>query len=423
MKKKLTILIIIFFLQGIVTNVHHPVMPDYVESINLPDYMFGFFFAFMNLGIMLGGPFWGNLGDQGRKKQVVIFGLLLYGISQILFGMHFAFSQWPLSIIRIISGFGIAASFTVIWGEVILVSPKGSRARSIAIGAAALGIGGAIGQFLGGLINTNPFIINLLRTDQFFNMFLIQGVLVILLTVLVFIMFKPEVVVKDPEKEVKRTQFWEGFKEVRNVSKELLFFLLAISFISVAATNVDKYFDIYYRNFLGYGANDLGNFKMVIGLVSVFIGLILVPLFMKIKKKLLLISVFQIISAVIVLILFRTTGQTFIILLYTIYIFYIGIKAIYTPLEQEHISTFAREDNISTTMGIRQSFLSIGTIIGPIFGAFIYDYNPTLLFDTSVVFFLLAIILIYISSWFRKREQKLINLDSTITETYKNKAI
>lgn len=399
--KKLIILITIFFIQGIVTNIHHPLTPAYVANIGLPKYVFGFFFAFMNIGMMLGGPFWGNLGDSGKKKFAVVAGLSIYGISQALFGMDFIFSQWPLTLIRIFSGFGIAASFVVINSEIITTSKPGKRARNIAFGAAALGMGGAIGQFLGGFINNNKFVVNLLGTDSFTNVVYLQGAVTLLLALFVFIVFKPEEVVKDKNK--KRTYFWEGFKEIKNVSKELLFFLLSLTFITMAATNVDKFFDDYYNQVLGYGTDKLGNFKMIIGFVTVGASLFLVPLFMKIKKKLFLISIFQVISGVLVFITFRATGSTFLLYLYTLYMAYIVIKAVYAPLEQEHISTFADDTNITTTLGIRQSFLSVGTIIGPIAGGFIYEKSPQLLFDTSVILFFLSVGLIFVSSLLRKK--------------------
>lgn len=133
-------------------------MPSYVAHIGLPNYMFGFFFAFMSLGTMLGGPFWGNLGDKGKKRMVVIAGLLIYAVNQALFGMGHVFDEWSLSLFRFLSGFGIAATFTVLGGEIIIVSKPESRARSIAYGAASVALGGAIGQFLGGFIHTNDFL-------------------------------------------------------------------------------------------------------------------------------------------------------------------------------------------------------------------------------------------------------------------------
>lgn len=401
MKKFMLFYLIIYFVQGIVTNLHHPLMPYYVKDIEVPNFMFGFFFSFMNLGMMFGGPFWGNLADHNKKKISLIVGILIYGVMQILFGLGHVFDMWTLSAFRLISGFGIAAALTILTGEMIITSDKDKRAKNIAFGAAAVGLGGAIGQFLGGFIHTNSFFIKVLRTDIFFNAFLLQGISVGFFALLIAIWFKPKKTVVDPNK--KRVQFWEGFKEVRHIKPELLYFLIALTLITIASTNVEKYLDVYFKD-LGFLANELGKFKMIAGVVSLLSGIILVPLFMRIKHRLKLISVFQIISAVLIFTVFRSSSSTFLILLYTMYMAYIAIKASFTPLEQDHISKFTGNHNVATTLGIRQSFYSIGTIIGPIFGAFLYDYSPRLLFDTSVVFFLISLVLIFISNHYRKRD-------------------
>lgn len=399
MKKKLVILIILFFFQGIFTNMHHPLMPYYVNSLALPQYMFGFYFAFMNLGIMIGGPFWGNLGDQGKKKLVVIIGYLIYGVNQALFGMGDVFGQWTLSVFRLLSGFGIAAATTIITSEIILLSDSKNRGRNITYGAAAVALGGSVGFFFGGFIHTNEFVINLLNTDNFFNALLLQCLLNVGLAIAFFFLYKPvEVEVK---KERKRAQFWEGFSEIKNLNLEMFFFLMSLTFITFAATNIDKYLDVYFSD-LNYLADTLGNYKMVVGLVSIVATIVLVPLLIKVKKRLLLIGVFQVLSALIVVITFRFSNGNFMLFLYTVFMLYIIIKALYAPLEQEYIAARADQDKIATTMGIRQSFYSIGTILGPIAGAFIYAYNKILLFDISAIFLLLSVVFLVLTFLARK---------------------
>ena len=141
---------------------------------------------------------------------------------------------------------------------------------------------------------------------------------------------------------------------------------------------------------------------MVVGLVSIVATIVLVPLLIKVKKRLLLIGVFQVLSALIVVITFRFSNGNFMLFLYTVFMLYIIIKALYAPLEQEYIAARADQDKIATTMGIRQSFYSIGTILGPIAGAFIYAYNKILLFDISAIFLLLSVVFLVLTFLARK---------------------
>src|SRR5690554_7628158 len=89
--------------------------------------------------------------------------------------------------------------------------------------------------------------------------------------------------------------------DIKNLNLEMFFFLMSLTFITFAATNVDKYLDVYFSD-LGYLADTLGNYKMVVGLVSIAATLILVPLLINVKNRLLLIGIFQVISALIVVV-------------------------------------------------------------------------------------------------------------------------
>ena len=400
-KRKIIIIIILLFFQGIFANIHHPIMPSYVSKLNLPDYMFGFFFAFMNIGMLFGSPFWGSLGDSGKKRLSVVLGFIIYGTFQLLFGLGNFFGPWTLSLIRFISGFGIAASFSIIISEIILLSNESNRAKNIAIAAASAAIGGAIGQFLGGFIYTNQFLINNFNTDSVFIILLIQFISVILLSLYTFIFYKPVEVIKNGLSV--RPKFYDGFKEIKNISLDLLLFLIALTFLTIGAVNIDKYLDVYFINDLGYLENVLGNLKMVIGVVSVLSSLLIVPLFMKTKKRLLLISIFQVISALLIFIIFSGNTTYFLYYIYSFYMVYIAVKTTTEPLEKDYIANYGTNENMSTLTGIRHSFYSLGTIIGPILGAFLYDYNKTLVFYVSIIFFIVSIILIFISYQIKKK--------------------
>lgn len=400
MKKRFIILMILFIFQGIFTNIHHPLMPSYVANLNLPDYMFGFFFAFMNMGMLFGAPIWGSIADGGKKRFVVVLGYIIYGVFQLLFGLGSTFGPWTLSLIRFVSGFGIAAAYAVLPSEVILLSDKDKRAKNIAIGAAILAIGGAFGQFLGGQLYTNNFFIKYFKTDQIFYVLLIQFIASMLLAIYTLVLYKPT----KTTNQNKRSNFLSGFKEIKKLKLDLLLFLISLTFITIAAVNVDKYLDVYFINVLGYKENVLGQFKMIVGIVAVLTSILIVPLFMKIKKRLLVISIFQGISSIIIFFMFFNTKLNFIIYLYSFYMIYIIVKAINEPLEREYISLYSKNENMSTIIGVRHSFYSLGTIIGPIFGAFLYDYEPKLVFYISAVIFLFSIILIFISYLLRQNQ-------------------
>jgi len=142
------------------------------------------------------------------------------------------------------------------------------------------------------------------------------------------------------------------------------------------------------------GANQLGTFVLVTGIVSLFASIILVPLIKRLNRELMVLMIIQVLSGIIVLIVFRQSN--IILFLYTLYNFYVLLKAIYIPFEQNFISNYATKQTIGLFMGVRQSFVSIGMIIGPIIGGILYNIYPILLFDVSAILFFISFILLLI---------------------------
>jgi MFS family permease len=75
---------------------------------------------------------------------------------------------------------------------------------------------------------------------------------------------------------------------------------------------------------------------------------------------------------------------------------YIFSKTAHQPFEQSHISSFASDD-YGRVMGIRQLFVGLGMIFGPITGSFIYAYNRTLSFEIAAYFIILSILMMMVS--------------------------
>lgn len=402
MNKRIFSFIGLFFLQGVITNIGHPVTPHYITTLNISDYMFGIFLATMSLGMMIGAPFWGNLGDRKNKKYIIITGLLLYALGQFMFG--FFNNAYILIVVRLISGFGIAASMTLITSELILNSKPKSRAVNIAYLSAAVTLGGALGYYLGGFINSNQLLITLFKTNIYANVFYLQGVLTLLFAVLILLFFKPLKIIQINDN--KKSYFWEGFKQIKYLSKDLLIFLIALALINIAASNVDKFIDPYFK-LLNLLPSDIGNYKLIVGIISVISSIIIVPIINRqSNNKLKLMAVLQLLSAMLVFITFKM--ENFLIAAYTLLLAYTALKAIFLPIEQSYISTYATEQNMGQITGVRQAFLSIGTIIGQLFGAFLFDKNALWLFNSSVIIFILSIGLIYFSYKLKTIRPKII---------------
>ena len=386
MKKAIIWVFILCFFQGLIHNLGHPITPYLVSDLGIEDYMFGVFFAAMSFGLMLGSPIWGVLGDRGNKRIYMALGLIIYSIGQIMFG--YSGNEYVMVLFRFISGFGVAASATLLLSHLICLVPKENRTKYIAWSVAIFTLGSSIGYYLGGFLSTNEFIINLLGTNDLRRIFLIQAVLNIFHAINMYFQIKQ---VKEPVNGEEKESLIQGFLDIKKMNKNLIIFLISLTFISIGMVNISKFIDVYFKE-LGYDPGDLGTFVFWTGIVSILASIFVVPLVLKFKKEMSLMIWIQVLSSIIIFFVFR--GNDFLLLLYTVFMIYVILKAVYAPLEQNFISTFAHDGKYGTIMGVRQSFFTIGMVIGPLIGGFLYDIKPLYVFDFSVLMFVLGFILL-----------------------------
>jgi DHA1 family multidrug resistance protein-like MFS transporter len=389
MKKTIYVIILLFFIQGIVHNMGHPITPSFVRSLGIADYMFGIYFSAMSLGLMFGAPLWGILGDRGNKKFYIIFGLMFYTIGQLFFG--YSGNATLMVIARLFSGFGVVSATTLFTARLIEVTSPKDRAKYFAYVAASSTLGSSIGYWFGGFITTHPLMIQLLGTDDFRRIFLYQPILN-MVYILMIALLLDEVRVK--KTSTRQPSILQGFKEIAHIDKSLFLFMLSMTFMTIGATNLSKFIDIYFFD-LNYTPQDLGTFVMATGIVSLLASIFIVPFAARIKKQLIFIGLMHIAAAFIVFWVFRS--NQFMLAIYTVYMIYVIFRTIYVPLEQSYIATYAKEGQYGGMMGLRQSFVSIGMVIGPIVGGLLYNIAPIVQFDFNAYMFLLGVALLFIS--------------------------
>ncbi len=397
MKKTVFLIVGFFALQGIIHNLGHPVTPAFVSGLGIPNYMFGVFFASMSFGLMIGGPIWGILSDHGKKKKYIIIGLLMYSLGQFLFGYSHYASLMVL--VRFLSGLGVVSAMTLLTSHVIEISDLRDRAKHLAFLGAAFTVGSALGYYIGGFMATNEVVSTFLGTTDLRRIFLIQSIANTVYVLLIFLTFKEE---EHEMISIRKPSVLEGFKQISKIEPSLLIFMISLTFMTIGFTNLSKYIDVYF-NELGYNPQQLGTFVMATGFVSLFASLVLVPIFAKSKKLLRTIAIIQVLSAGIVFYTFR--ANNFILVIYTLYMFYIVFKTIYLPLEQNFISKHAKDGKYGAVMGVRQSFVSIGMVVGPLLGGVLYQIKPLLLFDFSGIVFLIGVLLLIWVYILQKRKQ------------------
>ena len=382
MKKYITLLIA-GLLVGITTNIGHPITPYYINQLGLDKIVFGYFFAAMSLGMLIFAPIWGALGDAKGRKWILIICLLFYGVGQILFGV--LNNQYLIIAARLFSGIfsgGILVSFlSYMTRSKDLSKYNGPRlyATFISLHLVGTSLGSFIGGALGELFNPN-----------YHYVFFIQALSMLIFAIYVLTLMD----FKDEEKQnIRSINPLKSLSDIKLLPISLVIFLFVIAVINISFTDVSKYLDVYFSD-SGYGSLKLGTVNLIVGFLTLIVNLLFTPLIIKRFKPLLTLSLLSIIGSVTLLLTFALPNL--LLNIYTFYMLFIITKAIIEPVIVEYLN---EHKNIQSgiLMGLRQSFISLGSIIGVLIGGVIYaNYSVLLFYICSSMLAVAAIITIFI---------------------------
>lgn len=381
--KKTVIILLFAVLTGIGANLAHPVTPLYIRQLNIEPYMFGLFFTAMNLGIFIMSPFWGNLGDLIKRKYIVLIGLAGYGIAQGFFA-YFS-NEYLILIARFFAGFFYAAIMTSLLAYLQEDTDFKNKRTLISVFLALNVLGGSLGYLMGGLLG-NVFENNV-KTVIYIQMLFSVGLS--LLTVFLDTKVNKEV------KEKKNV--FKQMSQIRFLSKPLVLLLIITALINLAQTNFSKYLDLYITD-LGFKSSDLGSFVFVTGLVTIVVTLLIVPYILRRLNPIWVMVVSTFIGGIFTFLTFSLNQSYILIWLYSLYMVYVAAKAIYDPALVNHLADY-KEVSAGMLMGLRQSALSLGAIVGPLIAGFLYGYIGVYLFyGLAGILILMALLLM----WYKK---------------------
>ena len=303
-------------------------------------------------------------------------GQLIYGYSEDVTWMIFA---------RIFSGIGAASGITIFAALILIYSTKDRVGRNLALFGGALTLGASLGYFLGGQLSVLQ---TMIHAPSYQYVFLIQSLLTLIYALLIFILVKNPTIKKE-------THYIPFYRHILSIFKMPFYqwaFYIGLLLATMSFTFVSKYLDVYFRD-LGYDPSVLGTFVLFTGFISLITSLFIVPRLFKLKFKL----TFFVLTLIGALALWWTFQfNQILISLYTIFSIYIIVKTAHQPFEQSHISTFANDD-FGRIMGIRQLFIGLGMILGPILGSLIYASQSKLAFEIAAYLIVLSILFMTLS--------------------------
>ena len=337
-----------------------PIFPFYIERMGGGGKELGLLVAVAAFTELIFGPVWGSLSDRVGRKPILMLGMLGYGVSSVLFGL--ATQLWMLYAARALSGVLSAATASTAMAYIGDSTSDEDRGGGMGILGAAGGLGLILGPgfggWLGGVSLATPF-------------FAAAGIS--LVSVLLILFLLPESLpaqARQPAERktktlrAKRGELWSALLSPIGI---LLFMAFLASF---GLANFEAVFGLYALEKFSYGPERVGVILAVMGLVST-VGKVFTGTLTRrwgdasvIKTSLFTGSV-----GFLVLLLANTYPT---ILLATG--FFILSKTWLRPAVFSLTSKRAAVGQ-GVAMGLSNSFMSLGRIVGPLWAGFVFDIN------------------------------------------------
>lgn len=354
-----------------------PIMPFYIESLGASGTTLGALMAIFSIMQFLFSPIWGSLSDRYGRKKLLLLGTFGNGLSMLLFGL--STQVWMLFASRALAGILSAATMPTAMAYISDSSDKKSRGGGMGIIGAAMGVGMVIGPGLGGWLGEANLSL------PFFVAFGLSIASLVLILILL-----PESLPAD-----KRTATVQsGGPQLKTLWQALtgpLGFLMALSFlVFFALANFEGIFGLYTQYRFDFSPKQVGTVMMVIGVVSaVMQGLMTGPATRRFgEDKLIRWSLLGSAVFFAVMLLARSMGT----IMLTTGLFVLA-NAMLRPAIASNIS-YKAGDQQGAVLGVSNSFMSLGRVVGPLWAGALIDLNVILPYLSGAAIMLL----IYLAS-------------------------
>lgn len=371
LNKVLPILFMIMFLVMVGFGIIIPVLPFYAEEMGASPTELGLLMAVYSLMQFVFAPMWGRISDKIGRKPVIMIGI--FGLSLSFFLMAFSTKLWMLFVARVIGGMLAAANMPTVMAYVADITSEEDRGKGMGIIGAATGLGFIFGPAIGGVF-TN---INLHAP------FFISGIVSLLTFFFVLFVLKESIHLSTSKSVEKKKLSWKSAFQGSLIMLYCLQFFISLSLSGLEAT-----FAYFAAKKAGLDAVTLGYVFMIMGLASAVVQGSMGKLTNKFGEEIIIQAGILISAVGFGLILFASNFTTSAIFLA---IFGIGNGVIRPSVS----SLLTKTSNIGhgMTTGYLYSVDSLGRIIGPVIGGFLYSIAIGLPYISGIFLSMLAYIL------------------------------
>ena len=364
-KSKLFLLFLTLFFVMLGFGIIIPNLAYYAEEIGASSTEIGILLSIYSGMQLIFAPIWGRLSDEHGRKPAILLGLLGNAVALGAFGI--AKSYIFLFLARSAAGIASAAVLPSVMAYVADVTTSEERGKGMGLMGAAMGLGFILGPAIGGVMG---------RHDLPF--FVAAGLS--LLTFVFALALLPESLQKNA---IGEQHEWISPRELfqrTTLDSPLTPLFLVAFFTNLSFAGLETTFPLFIKEGWGYEQKEMGWMFMAMGVIVVPLQGALLGRLINWMGERRIIVIGLLLNAIGMLLFLN--AFSFITL--TIYLTITGIgNQLIRPANTSWIS---KQTPIGqgAAIGIMDAFLSLGRILGPLLGGWLYDktVHPEL-FKTS----------------------------------------
>jgi MFS transporter, DHA1 family, multidrug resistance protein len=356
-RKKLIILMINMFIAIGSFGIIIPILPTYLQSIGQGGTAAGLMIAIFAGAQLIFSPIAGKWTDQYGRRKMIIYGLI--GLTASMFIFYAVDWIWWLYASRALGGIGAALLVPAIFAYVADITTMEQRAKGNSLISAAMSLGIVIGPGIGGFL-----------TDFGLKMPFLISAIVSLVAVIFSI-----VVLKESQLEEAGGVHYDNEpmvkKMVRSVKMPYFIPLIITLVMSFGLMSYESVLGLFVDNEFGATPQEIALMITATGIISTIVQLFIVDRLVVRFGEEKVLSIFLAVATLgFLLSIFASSyalffGITLIIFLAT---------SILRPVLNTLISKLAGKEQ-GFAMGMNNSYMSIGNILGPTLGGVLYDVN------------------------------------------------
>jgi DHA1 family multidrug resistance protein-like MFS transporter len=371
----LTILLSNLFIAFLGIGLVIPVLPTIMNELNITGSVVGYMVAAFAITQLIVSPIAGRLVDRVGRKIMIVVGLIIFGLSELLFGMGRSIEILFLS--RMLGGVSAAFIMPAVTAFIADITTMAQRPKALGYMSAAISTGFIIGPGLGGFLAEYGTRVP----------FYAAGVLGFIAALLSFTLLKEPSRAKDDTETAPSI-----LSSARRIFSPLYFIAFVLIFVlSFGLAAFESLFSLFVDHKFAFTPSDIAIIITGSGIIGALAQLLLFDWLTKKMGEINVIRYSLILSAALTFAM-TMVNHYFAILFVTFFIF-VGFDLI-RPAVTSYLSKIAGNEQ-GFVGGMNSMFTSLGNIFGPIIGGMLFDIDLNYPYYFATIVLVFGIILAF----------------------------